>query len=163
SARSGSRSNILATVCCKGGSPTGRASIDAARPRGMTAVWIGIGLGLAAVACLVWGWVEAGWRRVPPPPRPLPRAGPRPPALRVAPLSDLHLGIPSRGERAVRQAFAWVAERRPDLVVVSGDLVSQRGGEQLLHELVGRLPRCYAILGNHDVRVSRDPFSRAVE
>jgi predicted MPP superfamily phosphohydrolase len=83
--------------------------------------------------------------------------------LRVAHLSDLHLGIPSRGTRAVRRAVDWVAARRPDLVVVTGDLVSRPGGEPLLRELLGRLPGCFAILGNHDVRVSRDPFSRAVE
>jgi predicted MPP superfamily phosphohydrolase len=63
----------------------------------------------------------------------------------------------------VRRGVDWAAERGPDLVVVSGDLVSRPSGETPLRELVGRLPRCYAILGNHDLAVSRDPFSKAVE
>ena len=36
--------------------------------------------------------------------------------LRIAHLSDFHLGVPSRGARAVERAVDWVAERRPDLV-----------------------------------------------
>jgi uncharacterized protein len=83
--------------------------------------------------------------------------------LRVAHLSDFHLGPPSRGVHAVRTAVEWVEERRPDLTVISGDLVSRRSGEPLLRELVGRLPRCYAVLGNHDFAISRDPFSQSVE
>jgi len=30
----------------------------------------------------------------------------------------------------------------------------------LLRRLVARLPHCYAILGNHDLAISRDPFSQ---
>jgi len=58
----------------------------------------------------------------------------------------------------------WVASRRPDLVCVSGDLLSRPRGEQRLRELVARLgPRCYAVLGNHDFAHTRDPFSHPVE
>ena len=78
-------------------------------------------------------------------------------------LSDFHLGVPSRGEGAVRRAVGWTAARDPDLVAVTGDLVSRPRGETTLRELVRRLPRCYAVLGNHDLAVSRDPFSRRVE
>jgi hypothetical protein len=78
--------------------------------------------------------------------------------LRIAHLSDFHLGVPGRGEHAVRRAVEWVEERSPDLTLVSGDLLTRRRGEPLLRELVARLPRCYAILGNHDLAISRDPF-----
>jgi predicted MPP superfamily phosphohydrolase len=81
--------------------------------------------------------------------------------LRVAHLSDFHLGLPSRGVRAVRRAVEWVGERRPDLVVVTGDLVSRPRGEAPLRELLARLGGAYVVLGNHDVEHSRDPFSRA--
>jgi uncharacterized protein len=81
--------------------------------------------------------------------------------LRIAHLSDFHLGLPSRGARAVRRAVDWVGERRPDLVVVTGDLVSRPRGEPVLRELLGRLGGAYVVLGNHDVEHSRDPFSRA--
>ena len=83
--------------------------------------------------------------------------------LRVAHLSDFHLGVPSRGRRAVERAVAWVEERRPDLVCLTGDLLSRASGEELLRSLVTRLPGAYVVLGNHDLAESRDPFSQAVE
>src|SRR2546429_481079 len=61
------------------------------------------------------------------------------------------------------RAAAWVEERRPDLTLISGDLLSRRSGEGRLRSLLARLPGCYAVLGNHDLALSRDPFSEAVE
>ncbi len=81
--------------------------------------------------------------------------------LRIAHLSDFHLGLPSRGAHAVERAVEWVVKRDPELVVVTGDLVSRPRGEPMLHELLRRLDGAYVVLGNHDVEHSRDPFSRA--
>jgi uncharacterized protein len=82
--------------------------------------------------------------------------------LRIAHLSDFHLGVPSRGAHAVEVAVDWVAGRRPDLTVVSGDLLTHPRGEGRLRELVERLPApVFAVLGNHDVAISRDPQARA--
>jgi predicted phosphodiesterase len=78
--------------------------------------------------------------------------------LRIAHLSDFHLGVPGRGSHAVERAAEWVAERQPDLTLVSGDLLTRASGEPLLRRVVAELPRCYAILGNHDLAISRDPF-----
>jgi predicted MPP superfamily phosphohydrolase len=84
--------------------------------------------------------------------------------VRIAHLSDFHLGLPSLGERASARAVAWVAERRPDLVCVTGDLVSRRRGEKRLAQLLERLPEeTYVVLGNHDFAISRDPFSQPVQ
>jgi hypothetical protein len=83
--------------------------------------------------------------------------------LRIAHLSDFHLGVPSRGRRAVEDAVAWVVEREPDLVCITGDLVSRRAGLPLLRELLARLPGCLVVLGNHDLASSRDPFSQRVD
>jgi uncharacterized protein len=80
--------------------------------------------------------------------------------LRIAHLSDFHLGAPGRGAHAVNRAVEWVDERQPDLTLISGDLLTRASGEPLLRRLVARLPRCYAILGNHDLAISRDPFSQ---
>jgi hypothetical protein len=80
--------------------------------------------------------------------------------LRIAHLSDFHLGVPSRGARAVERAVDWVAERRPDLVCVTGDLISRPRGEADLLQLLDRLEHPYVVLGNHDWALSRDPFSR---
>ena len=119
-----------------------------------------VGAGAAAVA---WGWFEAGWVRLRRLELPIPGLPPELDGLRIVHLSDFHLGVPSRGVAAVRQAVAWTVARGPDLVVLTGDLVSRQPGEPVLRELVGRLPNAYAILGNHDLAISRDPFSRQVE
>ena len=80
--------------------------------------------------------------------------------LRVAHLSDFHLGLPSRGVVAVERAVEWTAKRQPDLVCLTGDLLSRGSGEERLRGLLARLPQpCFAILGNHDFAISRDPFS----
>jgi len=117
-----------------------------------------------AAAGLAWGWFEAGWARL----RTVEVAVDGLPeeldGLRVAHLSDFHLGMPSGGVRAVRRAVEWVEERQPDLVVVTGDLLTHPRGERRLRELVARLgPRCYAVLGNHDFGDSRDPLASPSE
>jgi uncharacterized protein len=114
----------------------------------------------AAGAALAWGHFEAGWVRLRTLPTPVRGLPPELEGLRVAHLSDFHLGVPSRGARAVERAVDWVASRAPDLVCVSGDLLSRPRGEPLLRELVARLRNCYAVLGNHDYGDSRDPFAR---
>jgi uncharacterized protein len=79
-------------------------------------------------------------------------------------LSDFHLGTVSFNGRTVRKAVEWAAGHEPDLVAITGDLVSRRRGERMLRDALGRLHArhgTYAILGNHDVAETRDPFSRA--
>ena len=83
--------------------------------------------------------------------------------LRIAHLSDFHLGVPSRGRKAVEDAVAWVAERDPDIICITGDLVSRRSGVALLEPLLGALETCYVVLGNHDFADSRDPLSQRIE
>jgi uncharacterized protein len=112
---------------------------------------------------VAWGWFEAGWVRLRVRDvaiRDLPRELD---GLRIAHLSDFHLGVPSRGTRAVERAIDWVAGRNPDLVCITGDLLSRPGGEARLLELLARLEHPYVVLGNHDHAISRDPFSRPVE
>ena len=113
----------------------------------------------AGAAATAWGWFEAGWVRLRSVDVPLARV---PAEIRVVHLSDFHLGLPSRGRRAVERAVTWAVEREPDLVCVTGDLISRPRGEQPLRTLLERLgPTTYVVLGNHDVEHSRDPFSRA--
>jgi uncharacterized protein len=82
--------------------------------------------------------------------------------MRIAHLSDFHLGVPSRGAQAVDRAVDWAAERRPDLVAITGDLLTHPRGEKRLRRAIDRLPLpAFAVLGNHDVAISRDPQARA--
>ena len=118
-------------------------------------------LGGAAGAAVGWGWFEAGWVRLRTLDVPLARLPAELAGLRIAHLSDFHLGLPSRGTHAVERAVDWVTSRNPDLVVITGDLVSRPRGESSLHDVIGRLGRPFVVLGNHDVEHSRDPFSRA--
>jgi predicted MPP superfamily phosphohydrolase len=93
----------------------------------------------------------------------LPGLPPELDGLRIVHLSDFHLGVPSRGRRAVERAIDWTAERDPDLICITGDLVSRGRGESGLNELLSRLPSDpYVVLGNHDFAISRDPFSEPV-
>jgi hypothetical protein len=130
----------------------------------MGAVWVAVAV-LAAVgaAVVAWGLFEAGWLRT----RVVEVEVPGVPAaldgLRIAHLSDFHLGPRSRGERAVRRGVAWASARGCDVVAVTGDLLSRPRGHELLHELVEQLGRPFVVLGNHDVALTRDPFSRTVE
>jgi uncharacterized protein len=47
--------------------------------------------------------------------------------------------------------------------LISGDLLSRRSGEPLLRDLLRRLPACYAVLGNHDYALTKDPFAHRIE
>jgi predicted MPP superfamily phosphohydrolase len=126
-------------------------------------LWLLVGLAAAAITAGAYGWLEAGWLRTRILEVTIAGLPPGLDGLRVAHLSDFHLGPPSRGRLATERAVAWVASRDPDLVAVTGDLVSHPRGEPLLHELLGKLGRPYVVLGNHDVAVTRDLFSRAAE
>jgi predicted MPP superfamily phosphohydrolase len=125
--------------------------------------WLVAFLVIAALAALAWGWFEAGWLRK----RVLEVELEGLPAdlegLRIAHLSDLHLGAPSRGRRAVLEAVDWVVGRHPDLVCLTGDLVSRRSGMAELERVLRELGRCYVVLGNHDFADSRDPFSQRID
>jgi len=115
------------------------------------------------LGALAWGWFEAGWLRRRVIEVELPGVPETFDGIRIAHLSDLHLGMPSRGQRAVEDAIGWIAERRPELVLITGDLVSRRAGLPMLRRLLGALPGCIVVLGNHDLADSRDPFSEPID
>jgi predicted MPP superfamily phosphohydrolase len=116
----------------------------------------------AAAVGLGWGWFEAGWVRLRECEVEVPGLPPELDGLRIAHLSDFHLGVPSRGTRAVERAVEWTVARSPELVCVTGDLLTHPRGEQRLRSLAARLPEpAFAVLGNHDIAVSRDPQARA--
>jgi predicted MPP superfamily phosphohydrolase len=114
-----------------------------------------------AAAGLGWGLLEAGWVRLRELELELPGLPPELDGLRIAHLSDFHLGVASPGVGAAWRAADWVRERGPDLVAITGDLLTHPRGEPMLRRLVRVLPQpTVAVLGNHDVAISRDPQAR---
>jgi predicted MPP superfamily phosphohydrolase len=82
--------------------------------------------------------------------------------FRILHISDFHLGTVSLNGRALERAVSWAERDDLDLVAMTGDLLSRQRGEERLRGALRRLRArhgTYAILGNHDVDVSRDPFS----
>ena len=75
------------------------------------------------------------------------------PSLRIAQITDLHLGHIHRNGKA-REVAAIVARERPDLFVSTGDLVDgQLDGVDGLAEILRGIPAPrgkYAVLGNHE-------------
>ena len=120
-------------------------------------------LAAAAAGGLAWGHFEAGWLRLRRLACPVPGLAPDLTGLRVLHLSDLHLGIPSRGATAVERAVEWAAARDADLVCISGDLLAHPRAETRLRRYLAALGAPFAVLGNHDFAHSRDPFSRRVD
>lgn len=139
------------------------SSLAAVAAAAVEVTWGVVVLAALASALAAWGWFEAGWLRkrvleveIDGLPRELD-------GLRIAHLSDFHLGVVSRGRRATDEAVRWVVERRPDLVCVTGDLVSRRKGLPELRRVLDELSPCFVVLGNHDFAISRDPFSQPVD
>ena len=126
----------------------------------MTAVLVA--LALVAVAGLGWMLFEAQWVELVERDVRIPGLPPELDGLTVLHLSDFHLGTLSLNGRTLRKAVEWAEAAPVDLVAITGDLVSRRRGERTLRGALERLqPRhgTYAVLGNHDVAATRDPFS----
>ncbi|MEA3038392.1 MAG: hypothetical protein QOE79_905 [Sphingomonadales bacterium] len=74
---------------------------------------------------------------------------------RIAQLSDMHFG--AHDPRIVAASEAWLAEQRPDLVILSGDFTQRARREQFreaaawLDRLRAAGHRILAVPGNHDV------------
>jgi uncharacterized protein len=121
-----------------------------------------VAAGAAAAAGLGWSLFEAQWIEFEEVEVPLDGLTDELDGLTIVHLSDFHLGTMSFNARTLDRAVRWAAESPCDLVVLTGDLLSrQRGEKQLVAAISALAPRhgVYAVLGNHDVDVTRDPFS----
>lgn len=96
----------------------------------------------------------------------------QPGTLRVAVLTDLHVGSPFNGIDNLQRVVALVNQQQPDLVCILGDLVIQgvRGGrfvqpEAIASELKGLRSTygTFAVLGNHDGWLDHDRVAKALE
>ena len=96
----------------------------------------------------------------------LPGLPPDQDGLRVAQLSDLHVAWwNSRAE--FQRIGRMVADLRPDLLVITGDMVDHNpdyvevvaGGLEKVRPRLGR----YAVIGNHDIYTGREAVARRME
>jgi predicted MPP superfamily phosphohydrolase len=115
----------------------------------------GAAVGVAAGAFFYTWRIEPHWVEIVE--RPLPIAG-LPPHLagkRLVQLSDLHVG-PVVDQSFLLRSVAGVGELKPDLIVITGDIMSSHRDEQVERtiEVMRELPPVplgrFAILGNHD-------------
>jgi predicted MPP superfamily phosphohydrolase len=83
----------------------------------------------------------------------------------IAQISDIHAGL-FVGERELRDAGAFVRAMKPDLLVVTGDLVDldPSHAPAVARAIADLAPRdgTWAILGNHDYYAGADDVSAAV-
>ena len=85
--------------------------------------------------------------------------------LRIGHLSDFHLGaLFSRGNRASERCRGWVA-RAADPISYASRATSSRipGASDASGDSSQVSTDPFVVLGNHDVAVTRDPFSRVAE
>ena len=111
-------------------------------------------LGAAAALSLSYMLYESQWLRVVERDLALADLPPDLEGFTIVQLSDLHAGSrPSFNLRVIRKAVEATRRIAPDLIVITGDLVS---GESRLADLYAELRRLpasrgvYAVLGNHD-------------
>ena len=122
--------------------------------------------GATAAAVLGWSLFESQWVEFRELEVRLPRLALELDGLTIVHLSDFHLGTISFNGRALERALRWASERPCDIVAITGDLLSRRRGEPQLEAAMASLdPRLgvFAVLGNHDVEVTRDPFSQPTD
>lgn len=75
-------------------------------------------------------------------------------------ISDLHLGAPGSYKR-VRFAADWLAELKPDVIIVAGDITSVPQADQLIDSAMAPLDIVFGILGNWDYRYPPKPLRQS--
>jgi len=123
------------------------------RRKFMTLVGLGAAsAGMASTAAYA-RWIEPFWIEYHDVPILVPGLPPEFDGFTIAHVTDLHCGKPLRGED-IRPVMERVVARKPDMVAVTGDLVSnvRDAYDIALRELrfiAGKLPT-YVVPGNHD-------------
>ncbi|CAN5560802.1 metallophosphoesterase [soil metagenome] len=115
---------------------------------------------LVFLALGLWAfWIEPAWLTTHNFTVQLPQWWPEHQGLKIAILTDLHVGSPHNGIKKLNQVVARTNNEHPDLVVILGDLVIQEvvGGQFIepepIAEVLKRLEAplgVIAVLGNHD-------------
>jgi predicted MPP superfamily phosphohydrolase len=122
-------------------------------------------LAAAGGALAAWGLFESQWLETRTAVLPVAGLPPELDGLSILHLSDFHAGSPSLNLRTMRMAVSYGVEQQPDMVVVTGDIVTHPRGERAVLEQLARLDPplgMYGALGNHDTGTTRDPFSHGM-
>lgn len=84
--------------------------------------------------------------------------------LTVLHLSDVHAGHFPTNDRSLEKVVAWAAPLRPDLVLLTGDIIGNPRQSARCLEPLGRLrPRygMFAVSGNHEYGLGKSPWAKA--
>lgn len=82
--------------------------------------------------------------------------------LSILHLSDVHAGQPGLNLWTLGRAVSWAEGERPDVVVLTGDILGAGRGSERCLELLARLRPplgMYAVTGNHEYGLSKNPFA----
>jgi predicted MPP superfamily phosphohydrolase len=137
------------------GSPTARLILTGPKAF-LTILILGLALGL-------WATAEAWWVRLERVEIQTAKLPPHLHQLKVAQISDLHLGLVV-GERRLERVLSLVKEAEPDLLVCTGDLVDAQMDHMnhlasLLDQVKPPLGK-FAVLGNHEFYAGIDQSER---
>ena len=119
----------------------------------------------AGGALAAWGLFESQWLETHELSLPVVGLPPELDGLSILHLSDFHAGSPSFNLRTMQMAVAYGVEQQPDMVVVTGDIITRPRGAATVIEQLARLDPplgMFGSLGNHDTGATRDPFSHGV-
>jgi uncharacterized protein len=114
------------------------------------------------VAAAGWGAFESQWVQLSRRQLPIRRLPASLSGLRIAHLSDLHIGSFSLNRRAAEAAVNAIHDTAADVICVTGDLRARVGGTSALLRQLERLAAplgVFAVLGNHDYADGLDPFA----
>lgn len=131
----------------------------------------GVVLGIGAFLALWAFWIEPGRLVVREMDLALPGWAAEHAGIRVAVLTDLHVGSPRHGVEVLGRIVRQTNALKPDVVVLLGDIVVQGvlGGRLVEPERIGRVLEhldaplgTYAVLGNHDWWFDAERVRRAL-
>jgi predicted MPP superfamily phosphohydrolase len=78
-------------------------------------------------------------------------------------ISDVHAGLFSSNEHNIRKAVDWAVALQPDLVLLTGDIISIPERSRTCLDAIARLDPPlgkFAVAGNHEYGIGKGPFAR---
>ncbi len=120
----------------------------------------GVGGGGAAAAYMAF---EAQWVRCVQADLRVPRLPPSWAGLTVLHLSDVHAGLFPSNEHSLRKAVKWALPLKPDLVVLTGDVLGDPRYSQACLRIIAQLDPPlgkFAVTGNHEFGIAKGPLAR---